>query len=208
VSPRRRVVTAVVVVLLLAAGVAGVWAVQASGGGGGDETAKVATASETTTSAAPTAQPPTIANQGEDWEAIMRSLYGYLTWVLQHPTDPALIEHYALTTCPCYEGLAAKVRGYVEKGQHEVGPGSEIVSVRLNSVAFRHPNGRPRTVSLYVVERIRAKQLVDRTGAVVDRVGDRAPCGFLVDLADGGDGRWRISQVDRGGAPGTGAPCP
>lgn len=96
-SPRNRLATGVLVVaMLVITAVASVVMWQRTGGN--DVAGSGAIPAPASTIAG---SPPPLHNTGEDWDAIVRSIFGYQAWLFTHPR-PELLENIML---PSYDGF-------------------------------------------------------------------------------------------------------
>jgi hypothetical protein len=133
---------------------------------------------------------PALQTTGEDFDAIVRSLSAYRTWVSRHP-DPAAFGAIYSERCPCLATDQAKYADYVAKGQRWDDEGIQIVEVRV----LQRLN--PNLVRLRVVTRHGPQRLVDRNGILVRDGPGWAPFAHIYELARSDpNAQWKVSLID------------
>jgi len=105
-------------------------------------------------------QPPPLNTTGEDLNAVVRSIFGYRTWISRHP-DPEAFRAIYSQECTCLANDQAKYAEHVAKGQRWDDGGIVVLDV----TEIRRVN--ENFVRLRVVTQHGPQRLVDATGKVV-----------------------------------------
>ena len=153
--------------------------------------------------------PPALDTSGRNWPTVMRSISDYLGWLFQHPDEALagnLLANYATPDCPCRTPIEQTLSDYKSKGQHRLGSGDKVDSVKLTAVVA--PTGgteaNAQWVSLYVVIEGEPNSLIGPQGNVVERSPGHGPVGYDVELFLMPDGRWHVKDTHCLGTPGVG----
>lgn len=188
---RTGLVVAITVAVLLAVGI-----VYQLADGGPDGNASPAS-STTTAPIGSTSVPiddeaaPRLVNTGEDFGAIIRSFIAHQDWVAAHPDPVALTETMA-ESCPCLVPSQKNTEELKTKGwRYEAGVGTEVQQVKPNPVTAD-------VVDVFVVLRYPERKVLDSTGSVVKVDPPEPPTSYFYTLRRGGDGRWRITEIELG----------
>ncbi len=139
------------------------------------------------TTALGTTGPPT-ASAAIDWSAVLATLDQRRDAAMVNLDAAALADVYAAGSGPLAVDTAS-IRQLAAEGARAEGLRLEIRSVQL---VRRTATG----VTLRVVDRLPAYEIVDAGGRVLERRPGRGPVTWLVDLVPAGDG-WRIAAVAR-----------
>lgn len=190
---RMGLIVAIAVVVLLAAGL-----VYQLVDRGSDGSASPATSTTTLASTAdpnptlPGPEPaPPLVNSGEDFDAIIRSFIAYQDWVGAHP-DPAALTETMAETCPCLAPSQKNMEELKAKGwRYEPGVDTEVQQVKPRAVTGD-------VVDVFVAIRYPEREVLDSAGRVVKTDPAEPPTSYFYTLTRGGDGRWRITQIELG----------
>lgn len=190
-TPRRRTLSgAIVVVALAVLAVGSVVALHRQGGSGDGEQATSGEAS-TTIAADPNA-PPALNTTGEDWDAIVRGILGFQTWLFTHPR-PELLDNIFLPSYGGYADAKLGLSNLATKGWR-YDPEYHAASVTVVRL-FDRPNAD--TAVVFVRSFGPANKVVDSSGNVVQNSPGAGDVSVLWTLrrnvASGA--RWKVAEV-------------
>ncbi|HUP70362.1 MAG TPA: hypothetical protein VM142_11170 [Acidimicrobiales bacterium] len=166
--------------------------------GDADGDASPVRSTPTTASFTSTTQPPLVegtapalVNTGDDFAAIIRSFVAYQDWVGAHP-DPALLGETIDSSCPCLAPSQQNMAELKAKGwRYEPGVDTEVQEVKPRTVTGD-------VVDVFVAIRYPERKVLDATDRVVKSEPAEPPTSYFYTLRRGGDGRWRITEIQLG----------
>lgn len=132
-----------------------------------------------------------LVNTGEDFSAIIRSFIAHQDWVAAHP-DPAALTETMAESCTCLAPSQKNTEELKAKGwRYEPGIDTEVREVKPNPVTAD-------VVDVFVVLRHPERKVLDSAGRVVKIDPPEPPTSYFYTLRRGGDGRWRITEIELG----------
>jgi hypothetical protein len=130
---------------------------------------------------------PTLVNTGTDYDAIFRSLDGYVHWLRGHDPDSAKLDEVVVIGTQGYTTTKNDLDGLAESDLRIYDSASVIQQVEVASEALP-------TVSLRVTYSDRSRVLVRRDGSVADEKDLPPTSTWIVLLSADSTGRWRIAS--------------
>lgn len=189
-SPRHRLGTGMLLVaVLVVAAVASVVAWQRSGA---DDDVAGSSGISGVASTVPADSPPPLQNTGEDWDAIVRSIFGYQAWLFTHPR-PELLENIMLPSYEDFDQHRLGLSNLATKGwryEPQFRPATVEV-VRL------HDRPRPDLAVVFVRSFHPPNRIVDPSGAVIvdsPGAGDAAVL-WTLQREPSQRAEWRLARV-------------
>ena len=190
-SPRRRLVVSSLLVAVVGVLAVGSFVVLRNDDGSGTGGRTLVGPGPTTISPDPNL-PPALANTGEDWDQIVRSMRAYQQWLFTHP-KPELLDNIMLRTYDDYDGHKLGLTNLATKGWHYDPPfrAATVEVVRLQD------RPRPDLAVVFVRSFTPPNRVVDASGKVIsdDPGAGEASVLWTLQREPATDAHWRLAKV-------------
>lgn len=130
---------------------------------------------------------PELVNTGDDYEAIAKSLLGYIAWLKRHNPDPELLDEVIVNGTDVYRRARDNIAALMDQGfrYYDVDQQFEVDVVTVDG----------DRVSCLVGEQLAAEQLIDSEGRVLEERRSQGRREEVLLLMRGATGRWRIAAI-------------